>query len=92
MTLEQTQKKTGHLSEDSPNPTKRTGRGEGREGGQKTVGHLSEESGPNPGQQGPDDGFTQTQDEIGVTSMDSKPGKSHKSGRIDEVRDITPGG
>ena len=44
--LDNPQKKTGTSQENSPNRTKKTGRGDGREGGQKSVGHLSTESVP----------------------------------------------
>jgi len=50
MPLTPNQPRTGHLNEESKNPTKRTGRADGT-GGQKTTGHKTEHehpTGPNP--------------------------------------------
>jgi hypothetical protein len=49
MPLKPNQKRTGHLDEDSPNNTERTGRSDGTEG-QRTSGHKTEAdypTGPN---------------------------------------------
>lgn len=71
MTLQASQKKTGHLQEESANPGTNKGP-DGDEGAQKKVGHLDEESGPKGGASSGEDGFRETQGKTGFSQVDSK--------------------
>jgi hypothetical protein len=91
MPLKENQPRTGHLSEDSPNDTDRTGRKDGTGPNQPRVGHLDEESGPIGGKTGRDSGFKVNQGKLGYPAEDSGPDKGTPNTnpeRIDEVKEI----
>jgi len=91
MALKANQPKTGHLDEESPNTTDRTGRDDGFGPSQPKVGHLDEESGPVGGKTGRDSGFRANQGKVGYPADDSGPDKGTPSAtpvRVDEVKEI----